>query len=88
MGKSFAIRSHGRDILAADTTSGAASTRPFVRGKFLYRGEEKLYIRGVTYGPFAPGEDREGGFLPSAVDADFADMARSEIGRASCRERV
>src|SRR5437870_3956189 len=28
--------------------------RPEVRGKFLYVGGEKLWIRGVTYGTFKP----------------------------------
>jgi len=27
---------------------------PRARGKFLFRGEEKLFLRGVSYGPFAP----------------------------------
>ena len=31
--------------------------RPEVRGKFIFVGEEKLYVRGVTYGTFRP--DRE-----------------------------
>jgi len=31
--------------------------RPAVRGKFLWRGDRKLYLRGVTYGPFRPRED-------------------------------
>jgi GT2 family glycosyltransferase len=30
--------------------------RPRVFGKFLYAGTEKLFLRGVTYGPFAPDE--------------------------------
>jgi O-antigen biosynthesis protein len=29
--------------------------RPRVSGKFIFIGEEKLYVRGVTYGTFAPG---------------------------------
>lgn len=28
--------------------------RPSIQGKFLFLGQEKLYIRGVTYGPFPP----------------------------------
>src|SRR6266513_1763765 len=28
--------------------------RPCVRGKFLFVGDEKLYVRGVTYGAFTP----------------------------------
>ena len=30
--------------------------RPEVRGKFLYAGNRKLYVRGVTYGTFRPDE--------------------------------
>ncbi|MCX8073137.1 MAG: glycosyltransferase [Candidatus Binatia bacterium] len=30
-------------------------------GKFFFRGDEKLYLRGVTYGPFAP---HDGTFFP------------------------
>ena len=29
------------------------STRPRASGKFLFRGTEKLFLRGVSYGPFA-----------------------------------
>src|SRR5438132_1824254 len=32
----------------------ACLERPTVRGKFLYDGNQKLYVRGVTYGAFAP----------------------------------
>jgi glycosyltransferase involved in cell wall biosynthesis len=53
--------------------------RPEVRGKFLLRGEEKLYVKGVTYGTFAP--DRDGfAFPPRAqVEQDFAAMAVSGV---------
>jgi GT2 family glycosyltransferase len=53
--------------------------RTAVKGKFIYVGDEKFYIRGVTYGPFRPDEkgceyhDRE------TVDRDFAQMAASGI---------
>ncbi len=30
--------------------------RTVVKGKFIYVGDEKFYIRGVTYGPFRPDE--------------------------------
>ena len=30
------------------------SERPRVAGKFLFAGDEKLYVRGVTYGTFRP----------------------------------
>jgi O-antigen biosynthesis protein len=28
------------------------TTRPFVKGKFLFADDRKLYVKGVTYGPF------------------------------------
>src|SRR3954447_5616711 len=48
-----------------------ASTRPHVAGKFLFAGEEKLYVKGVTYGTFG-----DGGFPDRAmVERDFAQIA-------------
>ncbi|MEJ7783751.1 MAG: glycosyltransferase [Solirubrobacteraceae bacterium] len=49
-------------------------SRPEVRGKFLYTGAEKLYLAGVTYGPFAPGPDGTP-YRQDAADRDFAQMA-------------
>src|SRR3954454_22434745 len=50
-----------------------------VRGKFLFAGERKLYLRGVTYGTFAT--DPEWGDYPRAerVEQDFAAMAAAGI---------
>ncbi len=55
------------------------SVRPHVRGKFIFLGNEKLYIRGVTYGPFRP--DAEGGKYhdPQVVDRDFAQIAANGL---------
>ena len=53
-------------------------TRPTVRGKLLYRGDEKLYVRGVTYGTFRPDENGLQFPCPEAMAEDFALM--SEIG--------
>jgi O-antigen biosynthesis protein len=50
-----------------------------VLGKFLFAGEEKLYLRGVTYGTFRPGENGSGYPDPSRVDADFRQMANNRI---------
>ncbi|HEY0515736.1 MAG TPA: glycosyltransferase, partial [Solirubrobacteraceae bacterium] len=58
-------------------TSRTAATRPCVRGKSLYLGERKLQVRGVTYGPFS--SDASGGFDPSTVERDFAQMAAHGI---------
>jgi GT2 family glycosyltransferase len=49
--------------------------RPVARGRFLFTGETKLWIRGVTYGTFRP--DRAGHEYPSLarLDTDFAHIA-------------
>lgn len=53
--------------------------RPEVRGKFLFIGENKFWVRGVTYGTFRP--NAEGDQFPAStiVDADFAAMAAQGI---------
>ncbi|MEJ2205143.1 MAG: glycoside hydrolase family 2 TIM barrel-domain containing protein [Gemmatimonadota bacterium] len=52
--------------------------RPRVSGKFFYVGDQKLYIRGVTYGTFRPRDECE--FPePLKVEQDFAAMADSSI---------
>src|SRR6266508_3668192 len=52
--------------------------RPRARGKFLWTGGEKLFVKGVTYGPFAPGADPQG-FERERVDGDFAAMAAAGV---------
>jgi GT2 family glycosyltransferase len=46
-----------------------------VRGKFLYVGEEKLYLRGVTYGTLGPGDDGSEYGDELRVERDFKAMA-------------
>src|SRR5262245_9520442 len=53
--------------------------RASVRGKFLYAGGEKLWVRGVTYGTFRPNGEAELLPPPAAVREDFAEMARRGI---------
>ena len=48
--------------------------RAHVRGRFIYAGEQKLYLRGVTYGTFATNGDDQFP-LPDIVARDFAMMA-------------
>ena len=48
---------------------------PTVRGKFLYRGFEKLWVRGVTYGTFRPNAEGDLCPPPETVERDFAQMA-------------
>ncbi|UCG25797.1 MAG: glycosyltransferase, partial [Chloroflexota bacterium] len=56
-----------------------AAGRPRVDGKFLYSGDKKLYIRGVTYGPFRPDEAGNVYHRPDMVEQDFAQMASHNI---------
>jgi GT2 family glycosyltransferase len=53
--------------------------RPSVLGKFIYRGNEKFYVRGVTYGTFRPNE--QGCLFPDReqVASDFAQMSENGI---------
>src|SRR5262245_33180473 len=49
--------------------------RPRVRGKFLYAGDEKPTLRGVTYGTFRPRDDGHQFPACDVVARDFAQMA-------------
>lgn len=53
--------------------------RPAVRGKFLFVGEEKYWIKGVTYGTFKPDEAGDQYPAPAVVERDFALMAENGI---------
>jgi glycosyltransferase involved in cell wall biosynthesis len=50
-----------------------------VRGKSIYLGDEKLYVRGVTYGTFRPDEETDDFPRFEAVADDFAAMAAHGI---------
>jgi O-antigen biosynthesis protein len=57
----------------------SAGDRPCVRGKFLFVGDEKLYIRGVTYGAFTPDSTGAEYQDAAAIDRDFSLMAAHGI---------
>ena len=63
----------------APSTPAPSSANPVlepirIRAKFFYEGGKKFFLKGVTYGPFAP--DAEGHFVgdPTKARADFALM--------------
>src|SRR5258708_11397429 len=56
----------------------AGGVRVQASGKFLVARDEKLHIRGVTYGAFRPDTNRDE-FHPAAAAEDFARMAASGI---------
>jgi glycosyltransferase involved in cell wall biosynthesis len=68
--------------VARDATpreGGWTTARPEARGKFLYRGAEKLYVRGVTYGTFRPNAEGEEFHDRHVVSTDFAAMAEHGV---------
>jgi GT2 family glycosyltransferase len=64
--------------LAARSASAAPAGAVQAHGKFLWTGDEKVYVRGVTYGPFRPGPDGEYG-APEQVEADMRAIAAAGI---------
>src|SRR5262245_23960371 len=59
-----------------ETEGAPKAGRPRVRidGKFFARGQERLRVQGVTYGPFAPNLPGEPFPPPDVVAYDFARM--------------
>ena len=53
--------------------------RPRVKGKFLFLGEEKFYVRGVTYGAFPPNSNGYQFPEQAAVEKDLALMQAAGI---------
>ena len=72
---------HGtsRPTSPAQSVTRNAAARPHVRGKFIFAGDNKLYVRGVTYGPFRPDESGSEYHQPEDVDRDFALMAANGV---------
>lgn len=73
--KNFSLTAYGHDSPSVELSG----TRPIVKGKFLYTGEEKIYLRGVTYGPFHPDETGNCYHTPEVVERDFTAMAANNI---------
>jgi O-antigen biosynthesis protein len=57
----------------------ALATRPHVRGKFLYVGNRKLYLHGVTYGTFRPDEQGSEYGDERTVERDFEQMSAAGL---------
>ena len=53
--------------------------RPRVGGKFLFLGDEKLSVRGVTYGAFEPDAQGNEYHDVAQIERDFAQMAANGI---------
>jgi GT2 family glycosyltransferase len=59
--------------------SSVAGVRPRVGGKFIFLGEDKSYVRGVTYGTFRPLPDGSHYPSPQVVGQDFARIAANGL---------
>ncbi len=64
---------------AASVPASPRAPRPRVKGKFLFVGDEKLYVRGVTYGAFQPTKSGVEYHDLAQIERDFALMARHGI---------
>jgi GT2 family glycosyltransferase len=68
-----------KEVTAALKNGGPSGGRPSVRGKFIFVDNEKFYIKGVTYGAFAPGEDGSEFHDLATIERDFVAMAAHGI---------
>lgn len=77
----FRLKTISSRVAATPPTLAPPPTaaRPRVAGKFLFVGEEKFYVRGVTYGTFAPAADGHQYGEPAEVERDFAAMRAAGV---------
>ncbi len=75
--RSVSPSAHPSVIARAHVQKPTSTERPEVRGKFLFVGDRKFWVKGVTYGTFRP--DADGHQYPERprVEGDFAQMAAS-----------
>ena len=55
----------------------ADSPRPRVGGKFIFVGDEKFWVKGVSYGAFRPDEDGNEYWDKEKIERDFLQPGRS-----------
>lgn len=55
------------------------AVRPRAAGKFIFLGDEKLYVRGATYGAFRPDADGNEFHNEAVIERDFALMAANGL---------
>ena len=60
---------------------------PRARGKFLFAGEQKLYVHGTTYGTFRPGPDWQQGSLSARSVGLAMGTVSSELRPGDLSER-
>jgi GT2 family glycosyltransferase len=60
-------------------TAPVAGFRPRVHGKYLYAGDDRLLVRGVSYGAFEPDRDGREYHDLETIERDFAAMAENAV---------
>ena len=58
---------------------GPALPRPHVRGKFVFTGDAKFHVRGVSYGAFRPDASGHEFHALDVIERDFIQMAANGI---------
>lgn len=76
------MRTTERVRVGSTEAVSARLVRPSVRGKFLFAGDAKLYLRGATYGTFAIGPDGCELYDRTTVERDFATMRAGGMNAA------
>jgi O-antigen biosynthesis protein len=67
------------DTASASCDSVFKAQRPRVGGKFLFTGNDKFWIRGVTYGAFRPNPSGQEYHDINVLDRDFSLMAANGL---------
>jgi GT2 family glycosyltransferase len=76
-----------RTLVRAPTSTiaePALDARPRVGGKFLFAGDQKLWVRGVTYGTFAARPDGDDYPPIEQLEQDFAQMRANGVNSVRC----
>jgi hypothetical protein len=60
-------------------SAGCGFRRPRAAGKFLYLGNEKLWVRGVSYGAFRPDANGHEYYDLRVIERDFAQIAANGL---------
>jgi glycosyltransferase involved in cell wall biosynthesis len=61
-----------------EVSQAAAPKRPVPRAKFFFRGNQKFFVQGVTYGPFRPQAGSDACFQsPEKTELDFRLMKQA-----------
>src|SRR5437868_14674806 len=60
---------------ASTSISAPGLPRPLVGGKFIFVGDEKFYVLGVTYGAFRPDVLRQDDPAPDLTERGFSHVA-------------